>query len=75
MVTLISMMVVEAIMLKLCKNIICESLDNSKNTICDENEDTKMSKEDFDNLNHRLSPFAHLDLGVIERLIENTGRL
>ena len=52
-----------------------ESLDNSKDIIRGENEDTKMSKDDYDNLDHRLSPFTHFDLGVIESLIENTGRL
>ena len=45
-----------------------ESLDNSKDIIRGENEDTKMSKDDYDSLDHRL-------WGVIESLIENTGRL
>ena len=31
-----------------------ESLDNSKDIIRGENEDTKMSKDDYDSLDHRL---------------------
>ena len=37
--------------------------------------ETKMPKDDFDKLNLGLSPFSHLDLGVIESWIENEGRL
>ena len=44
----------------LLENLVSESLDNSKDTICDEDEET--------NLIHQLSPVALLDLGMIKSL-------
>ena len=58
----------------LFENAVSKSLNKSKDTICDKDEETKMPKDDFDKLNLGLSPFSHLDLGI-ESWIENEGRL
>ena len=54
----------------LLESLVSESLDRIKDTICDEDKETKNSKYDFDNFINQLFPFTHLDLDVIETLIE-----
>ena len=44
------------------ENLVPESLDKCRDTILYEDEETKMSKYDFDSLIHLLFPFAHLDV-------------
>ena len=73
MVTFNLITIVETILIVklLLENLASKSLDNYNNTIWDEDEETKMSKVDFDNLIHLPFCFAHLDI-EFERILKET---